>query len=110
LRSYLEETVAAPVYKTENTAVGIRSADHATPSIRKKLALTSPIRGGRSVGIVRLRTKATEFFYTSYAVIGITLTTQPDPCNSHGAPYKTKRLIKPNLTLTFYNSEWVYVL
>jgi hypothetical protein len=32
-----------------------------TPSIRKKLALTSPTSGGRSVGIVRLRTKSTEF-------------------------------------------------
>jgi hypothetical protein len=28
----------------------------------QKLALTSPICGGRSVGIVRLRTKTTEFF------------------------------------------------
>jgi hypothetical protein len=28
----------------------------------QKLALTSPTSGGRSVGIVRLRTKATEFF------------------------------------------------
>jgi hypothetical protein len=43
--------------KPKLTAVGIRWADHATPSIRKKLALTSPTRGGRSVGIVRLRTK-----------------------------------------------------
>jgi hypothetical protein len=36
---------------------GIRCADHAPPSIHKKLALTSPTSGGRSVGIVRLRTK-----------------------------------------------------
>jgi hypothetical protein len=28
----------------------------------QKLALTSPTRGGRSVGVVRLRTKDTEFF------------------------------------------------
>jgi hypothetical protein len=34
-RSYLKEKVAATVYKTENTVVGIRCADHATPSIRK---------------------------------------------------------------------------
>jgi len=27
------------------------------------LALTSPTGGGRSVGIVRVRTKATEFFF-----------------------------------------------
>jgi hypothetical protein len=36
---------------------GIRCADHATPSIRKMLALTSPKSSGRSVDIVRLRTK-----------------------------------------------------
>jgi hypothetical protein len=35
LRSYLKEQVAAPVYKSENTAVGIRHADHVAPSIRK---------------------------------------------------------------------------
>jgi hypothetical protein len=35
MESYLEEIVAAPVYKTENTALGIRCADHVTPSIRK---------------------------------------------------------------------------
>jgi hypothetical protein len=45
------------------TAVGIRCADHTTPSIRKKLALTSTASGGRSVGIVRLRTNATEFIF-----------------------------------------------
>jgi hypothetical protein len=33
-----------------------------TPLYPQKLALTSPTSGGRSVGIVRLRTKATEFF------------------------------------------------
>jgi hypothetical protein len=36
LRTNLKEKVAAPVYKTENTAVGIRRADHATPSICKR--------------------------------------------------------------------------
>jgi hypothetical protein len=41
MKSYLEEKVAAPVYKTKNTVVGIRCTDHAKPSIRKKLALTS---------------------------------------------------------------------
>jgi hypothetical protein len=34
----LDRKVAAPVYKTENTAVGIRHADHLAPYIRKKLA------------------------------------------------------------------------
>ena len=42
-------------------AVGIRCADHVTPLYPQKLALTSPTGGGCSVGIVRSRTKATEF-------------------------------------------------
>ena len=44
-------------------------ADHVTPLYPQKLALTSPTGGGRSVGIVRSRTKATEFsFSISYIV------------------------------------------
>ena len=43
------------------TAVGTRCADHVTPLYPQKLALTSPTGGGRSVGIFRVRTKATEF-------------------------------------------------
>jgi hypothetical protein len=54
----LEAIIAAPVLKVENTAVGIRHADHEAPSIRKKLALTSLTSCDRSVGIVRLRTEA----------------------------------------------------
>jgi len=41
--------------------VGTRCADHVTPLYPQKLAPTSPTGGGRSVGIVRVRTKATEF-------------------------------------------------
>jgi len=41
--------------------VWTRCADHVTPLYPQKLALTSPTGGGRSVGIVRVRTKATEF-------------------------------------------------
>jgi hypothetical protein len=59
----LERKEATPVYKTENTAVGIRHANHVAPSIRKKLAITSPTSGGSSVGIVRWRTQTTEFFF-----------------------------------------------
>ena len=47
--------------KQRLTAVGTRCADHVTPLCQLKLALTSPTGGGRSVGIVRVRTKATEF-------------------------------------------------
>ena len=45
------------------TAVGTRCTDHVTPLYPQKLALTSPTGGGRSGGIVRMRTKATEFIY-----------------------------------------------
>jgi hypothetical protein len=57
----LEEIVAAPVKKTENTTGGIRCADHATPSIRKSWHYFSNKR--RSVGVVRSRIKATEFSF-----------------------------------------------
>jgi len=43
--------------------VGTRCADHVTPLYPQKLALTSPTGGGRSVGIVRVRTKAPEFSF-----------------------------------------------
>jgi len=44
--------------------VGTRCADHVTPLYPQKLALTSPTGGGRSVGIVRVRTKATELVFS----------------------------------------------
>jgi hypothetical protein len=44
-------------------AVGIRHADHLAPLYLQKLALTSPTSSGRSVGIVRSRTQATEFSF-----------------------------------------------
>jgi len=45
-------------------AVGTRCADHVTPLYPQKVALTSPTGGGRSFGIVRVRTKATEFSFS----------------------------------------------
>ena len=42
-------------------AVGTRCANHVTPLYPQKMALTSPTGGGRSVSMVRSRTKATEF-------------------------------------------------
>ena len=53
--------------KQRLTAVGIRCPDHVTPLYPQKLALTSPTGGGRSVGIVRVRTKATEFSFSLVA-------------------------------------------
>jgi hypothetical protein len=65
IKELFDRKVAAPVYKTENTAIGIRHADHVAPSILKKLAITSPTIGGRSVGIVRSRTQTIEFSFFS---------------------------------------------
>ena len=48
--------------------MGTRCADHVTPLYSQKLALTSPTGGGRSVGIVRLRTKATELSDVGYNI------------------------------------------
>ena len=62
LRSYLnEKSSGSRSRKQRLTVVGSRCADHVTPLYPQKLALTSPTGGGRSVGIVRVRTKATEF-------------------------------------------------
>ena len=44
--------------------MGTRCADHVTTLYSQKLALTLPTGGGRSVGIVRSRTKATEFSFS----------------------------------------------
>ena len=57
--------------KQRLTAVGTRCADHVTPLYLQKLALTSPTGGGRSVGIVRVRTKATEFVF--FVLVGMCL-------------------------------------
>jgi hypothetical protein len=61
----LKEKVAAPVYKTDNTAVRIRCADY----VAKKLALTSPTNGDRWVGTVLSRTQATEFSLETLASV-----------------------------------------
>jgi hypothetical protein len=54
---------AAMVYKTENTAVGIR---HTTwrPLSAKVGTNFAPTSGGRSVGMVRSRTQATEVSFS----------------------------------------------
>jgi hypothetical protein len=51
------------------TVVGIRCADHVTPSTRKNRHYFAD-SGGRSVGIIRLRTKAKEFFYVTIFYYG----------------------------------------
>jgi hypothetical protein len=58
----LGRKITAPVYKPENTAVGISHADHVALFNPQNLALTSLASGCRSVDIVRSRTQATESF------------------------------------------------
>jgi len=48
------------------SALSVTSCSGGGIYIYKKLALTSPTGGGRSVGIVRVRTKATEFSLVLY--------------------------------------------
>jgi hypothetical protein len=61
IEELFDRKVAAPAYKSENTALGIRHADHVAHSNPQKLAITSSTSGGRSVGIVRSWTQTMEF-------------------------------------------------
>ena len=65
--------------------MGIRCVDHVTPLYPQKLALTSPTGGGRSVDIVRSRTKATDFFFFCLSVENFT-NDPSGPCNFEVAP------------------------
>jgi hypothetical protein len=64
IEELLERKVAAPDYKIQTTVIGIRQAVHVVPLYPQKLALTSPISGGHSVGIVHSRTQAMEFLFS----------------------------------------------
>ena len=55
--------------------MGTRCANHVTPLYPQKLALASPTGGGRSVGMVRSRTKATEFSLVLVVVVVVVVTT-----------------------------------
>jgi hypothetical protein len=59
--------------KPRLTDVRSRSDDHATLLYQQKLALTFPISGVRSVGMVRLQTKShgvLSFAFLQYSAIG----------------------------------------
>jgi hypothetical protein len=74
MRSYLNEKQRLRYIKPRLTAVWIRCADLATAICPQKFALTSPTSGGWSVGVVRLRTKATEYvFYSVDNIIRLSL-------------------------------------
>jgi hypothetical protein len=63
MKSYLEERVAAPGLENWEYGRGDPLRCPRDNLYPQKLALTSPTSCDRSVGIVRLRTKATEFGY-----------------------------------------------
>jgi hypothetical protein len=64
LRSCLKEKLAAPVYKTEIMACRRNSSRLLRGTLYpRKLALTSPTSGDRSVGVFHSRTQTTEFFF-----------------------------------------------
>jgi hypothetical protein len=63
LRSYLNEKVAAPVYETEINGRGNSLLLPRNTLYLQRLALTSPTSGGRSIGVVRLWTTATELSF-----------------------------------------------
>jgi hypothetical protein len=70
----LEEIVVAPVKKTENMTGGGSVALTTQHPLSAKVGTTSPRSGGRSVGIVRWRTKATEFFFFLLSAAATTVT------------------------------------
>jgi hypothetical protein len=62
IEELLERKVAAAVYKTEINGRGGSLRWPPDTLYPLNLALTSPTSGGRSVGVVRWRTKVPEFF------------------------------------------------
>ena len=87
--------------------MGTRCADHVTPLYPKKLALTSPTGGGRSVGIVRSRTKATEFSLVLLASLGAKSFKRSD--NSK-APTKTINKTLYYHYYYYYHHYYYYIL
>ena len=84
--SYLnEKSNGSSSRKQRLTAVGTRCSDHVTPLYPQKLALTSPTGGGRSVGIVRVRTKATQFSLVLVVVVVAVMAVVP---NTNTAPLR----------------------
>jgi hypothetical protein len=84
--------------KSRLTAVGIRCANHATPLYPQTLALTSPTSGGRSVDIVRLRTKATEFLFCFVLV-----------CLAYSSTLKVEATCSSRKSADFQWTTWRYI-
>jgi hypothetical protein len=67
MRSYLNGKVAAPGLENQDKRPWVSVTLTMRHHLSANLALTSPTSGSRSDGIVRLRTKATEFSLVSIA-------------------------------------------
>jgi len=81
-------------------AVGIRCADQLTPLYPQKLALTSPTGGGHSVGIVCLRTKATEFSFF--------IDSKPTRCScSHSILFYCKITVHVSVVVHTHHQEYI---
>jgi hypothetical protein len=61
IEKLLERQSSGSGLENRDYGLEIRHADYATPLYPQKLEVTSPTSGGRSAGIVRSRTQATEF-------------------------------------------------
>jgi hypothetical protein len=64
IEELLERKSSNSVLRNRDYGLGIRRADHVTPLYPQKLEVGWPTSGGRSVGIVRSRTQATEFSFS----------------------------------------------
>jgi hypothetical protein len=93
----------------EDTAVGIRRADHVASSIGKKLTTTMSTSGGRSVGIVRSRTQATDvrfsFLHKVYHFLINVLLKQRDKYIIN-----SEQLLEKSLLISFFTSTEIFCL
>ena len=94
--------------KQRLTAVGTRCADHVTPLYTQKLALTSPTGGGRYVGIVRVRTKATEFSLVYVCFVMITQHTTSAKLHKQDSDHNGKLFC--HVSINYFNTCLLTVL
>jgi len=86
--------------------MGTRCANHVTPLYPQKLELTSPTGCGRSVGMVRSRTKATEFSLVLVSLVNVCIMNKIYilPFASGGISMKIQQtLLQPKLRRTHKN-------
>jgi hypothetical protein len=107
IEELLDRKVAAPVYKIENTAIGMSRWPRGT-LYPQKMAIASPTSGDRSVSIVRLWTQTMEFDLFSNANHQFSFMQRQSTKNRHIKSYKV--LIKlwetSNILLQHFRHLW----